>query len=59
MPSAQPLLAQSFEIVEATLDDIHAAYRAGILTARQLVQMSGPRQCHCDEGWRAVRRKRT
>lgn len=39
MPSAQPLLAQSFEIVEATLDDIHAAYRAGILTARQLVQM--------------------
>lgn len=39
MPSAQPRVAQSFEIVEATIDDIHAAYRAGILTARQLVQM--------------------
>src|SRR5262245_2004311 len=39
MPSSQPLVAQSFEIVEATIDDIHAAYRAGILTARQLVQM--------------------
>jgi amidase len=39
MPSAQPLVAQSFEIVEATIDDIHAAYRAGILSARQLMQM--------------------
>src|SRR5262249_5440208 len=39
MPSAQALVAQSFEIVEATIDNIHAAYRAGILTARQLVQM--------------------
>jgi Asp-tRNA(Asn)/Glu-tRNA(Gln) amidotransferase A subunit family amidase len=39
MPSAQPLLAQSFQIVETTIDDIHAAYRAGILIARQLVQM--------------------
>src|SRR5262245_63290878 len=39
LPSAQALVAQSFEIVEATIDDIHAAYRAGILTARQLVQM--------------------
>jgi Asp-tRNA(Asn)/Glu-tRNA(Gln) amidotransferase A subunit family amidase len=39
MPFAQPLVAQSFQIVEATIDDIHAAYRAGILTARQLVQM--------------------
>src|SRR5215472_18917208 len=39
MPSAQALVAQSFEIVEATIDDIHAAYRAGVLTARQLVQM--------------------
>jgi Asp-tRNA(Asn)/Glu-tRNA(Gln) amidotransferase A subunit family amidase len=39
MPSSQPLAAQSFEIVEATIDDIHAAYRASILTARQLVQM--------------------
>ena len=39
MPSAQPLVAQSLEIVEATIDDIHAAYRAGILTAWQLAQM--------------------
>ncbi len=39
MPSAQPLLAQSFEIVETTIDDIHAAYNAGTLTVRQLVQM--------------------
>jgi amidase len=39
MPSAQALVAQSFEIVEATIDDIHAAYRAGILTTRQLMQM--------------------
>src|SRR5262249_49922630 len=39
MPSARPLPAQAFEIVEATIDDIHAAYRAGILTARQLCEM--------------------
>src|ERR1043166_9035349 len=39
MPSAQPVLAQSFEIVEATIDDIHAAYKAGTLSVRQLVQM--------------------
>src|SRR5712691_10399354 len=39
MPSAQPLLAPSFEIVETTIDDIHAAYNAGTLTVRQLVQM--------------------
>ena len=31
--------AQSFNIVEATIEDIHAAYKAGSLTARQLVQM--------------------
>ena len=34
MPSAQPLVAQSFEIIEATIDDIHAAYWAGILNQR-------------------------
>ena len=31
--------SQSFRVVEATIADIHAAYRAGTLTARQLVQM--------------------
>src|SRR5262245_19737016 len=30
--------AKPFEIVEATIDDIHIAMRAGKLTARQLVQ---------------------
>jgi len=30
--------AQSFDVVETTIDDIHAAYRAGTLTVRQLVQ---------------------
>src|SRR5712692_4732915 len=39
MPSAQPLLAPSFEIVETTIDDIQAAFKAGTLTVRQLVQM--------------------
>ncbi len=34
-------MAQSdaFNIVEATIDDIHAAYKSGALTCRQLVQM--------------------
>src|SRR6266446_5493128 len=32
-------MAQSFNIVEATIDDIHAAYKSGQLTCRQLVQM--------------------
>ena len=31
--------AQAFNIVETTIGDIHAAYKAGTLTARQLVQM--------------------
>jgi amidase len=31
--------AQSFEIVEATIADIKAAYRSGAITARSLVQM--------------------
>jgi len=31
-------MAESFQIVEATIDDIHAAYRAGTLTVRRLVQ---------------------
>jgi amidase len=38
MPLAQPLPAQAFDVVEATIEDIHAAYKAGTLTARQLVQ---------------------
>src|SRR5262249_15163556 len=29
---------EPFQIVEATIDDIHAAFRSGKLTARQLVQ---------------------
>jgi amidase len=39
MPSAQPVPAQTFDIVETTIGDIHAAYKAGTLTVRQLVQM--------------------
>ena len=31
--------AQAFNVVETTVADIHAAYKAGTLTARQLVQM--------------------
>ena len=31
--------AHAFNIVETTIGDIHAAYKAGTLTARQLVQM--------------------
>ncbi len=30
--------AAAFEVTEASIDDIHAAYRAGTLTARQLTQ---------------------
>jgi Asp-tRNA(Asn)/Glu-tRNA(Gln) amidotransferase A subunit family amidase len=29
----------SFNVIEATIDDIHAAYRSGRLTSRQLVEM--------------------
>ena len=29
----------SFQLLEATISDIHEAYRSGRLTARQLVQM--------------------
>src|SRR5689334_11483268 len=35
---AQGTKASPFQIVEATIDDIHAAYKSGRLTARQLVQ---------------------
>ena len=35
---AQPLPALSFKVVETTIDDVHAAFKAGTLTARQLVQ---------------------
>jgi Asp-tRNA(Asn)/Glu-tRNA(Gln) amidotransferase A subunit family amidase len=35
---AQGTNTPSFQIVEATIDDIHAAYKSGTLTARQLVQ---------------------
>ena len=39
MSSAQQLPSPSFNLVEATIGDIHAAYKAGTLTVRQLVQM--------------------
>ena len=32
-------MAQAFNLVEATIDDIHGAYKSGRLTCRQLVQM--------------------
>src|SRR5258706_2907013 len=32
-------MAQSFNIIEATIDDIHAGYKSGTLTCRQVVQM--------------------
>src|SRR5215831_20590864 len=35
---AQNTTAAPFQIVEATIDDIHMAFRSGTLTARQLVQ---------------------
>jgi hypothetical protein len=35
---AQNTTAVPFQIVEATIDDIHMAFRSGRLTARQLVQ---------------------
>jgi amidase len=31
--------AQAFNVVEATIEDIHAAYKAGTLTVRQLIEM--------------------
>jgi Asp-tRNA(Asn)/Glu-tRNA(Gln) amidotransferase A subunit family amidase len=34
----RPTMPPSFQIVEATIDNIHAAYRSGRLTARQLVE---------------------
>jgi amidase len=39
MPSAQPLPVHSFDAVETTIGDIQAAYKAGTLTVRQLVQI--------------------
>jgi amidase len=40
MPSvgAKPLSAQAFNVVETRIEDIHAAFKAGRLTVRQLVQ---------------------
>jgi amidase len=54
MPSAQPLPAQAFEIVETTIDDIHAAYRAGMLSVRQLVQMYLDRIAAYDQNGPAI-----
>src|SRR5262245_66543382 len=36
---AQTTSAPPFQIVEASVDDIHTAFRSGRLTARQLVQL--------------------
>ena len=35
---AETTSAPPFQIVEASIDDIHAAFRSGKLTARQLIQ---------------------
>src|SRR5258705_9635926 len=32
-------MAQSFNVIEATIDDIHAGYKSGTLTCRQVVQL--------------------
>jgi Asp-tRNA(Asn)/Glu-tRNA(Gln) amidotransferase A subunit family amidase len=32
-------VTQSFNIIEATIDDIHSAYESGLLTSKRLVQM--------------------
>jgi Asp-tRNA(Asn)/Glu-tRNA(Gln) amidotransferase A subunit family amidase len=37
--SGQSSKAEPFRVVEATIADIHNAYKAGVLTSRQLVQM--------------------
>ncbi len=42
--------ADVFPVVEATIADIHAAYRNGTLTARQLVQMYLDRIAAYDRG---------
>jgi amidase len=39
MSSVQAVRDQAFDVVETTIADIHAAFSAGSLTARQLVQM--------------------
>ena len=36
--SASSTSSGSFQLMEAAIDDVHAAYRSGQLTARQLVQ---------------------
>src|SRR5437870_1745564 len=38
-PPAQPPAQQQFKVVEATIDDIHAAMKSGKLTSRELVQI--------------------
>src|SRR5262249_55612762 len=38
-PTRRFSMTQSFNIVEATIDDIHAGYKSGQLTCRQLVKM--------------------
>ncbi|NIR77413.1 MAG: amidase, partial [Gemmatimonadetes bacterium] len=38
LPAAAPLHAQDFQLVEATIADVHDAMEAGDLTCRELVQ---------------------
>src|SRR5689334_25108634 len=45
---------KSFQIVEATIEDVHAAYRRGTLTARQLVQMYLDRIAAYDQSGPAI-----
>jgi Asp-tRNA(Asn)/Glu-tRNA(Gln) amidotransferase A subunit family amidase len=50
----------SFQLMEATIDDVHAAYRSGQLTARQLVQRYLDRIAAFDqEGFASIRRPAT
>src|SRR3990172_10607597 len=39
MPSSGQSQSKPFRLLEATIEDIHAAYKSGQLTSRQLVQL--------------------
>jgi amidase len=56
MPSAQSQMInpQPFNVVEKTIDDIHAAFRAGTLTVRQLVQIYLDRIANYDKNGPAI-----
>jgi amidase len=54
MQAATRAPAQAFSIVETTIGDIHAAYKAGTLTVRQLVQMYLDRMAAYDKKGPAI-----